>query len=367
MKQNKFIGGIIFLVVVAVFLVSGFLAYGKGLDYRKESRKNSVNEQTEMKNPVFDPAAKAYYPAVVKVSRKDYRMWYGSSAGIGYAISSDGIVWTGMKNPVNGLIANASHPVVVYDKKGFGNSDYKYKMWYWTGGVDSIEAIKYAESKNGLVWENDQPIQQHLSNKDLQLIAGYNIFDNYFYHIYGPAFVIYNSRAENIGSATQDDKTDDEPMTYSYIMYYDTASESFSSGGSIEQLALAYSVDGVYWIRYGDEPVLIPSGNTSDWDGKYITRGTIIQYSNKSYGFWYSGGQNDSNDGIGYASSSDGLIWTKDSDNPIMHQDDGVAWRSERTYTPMVIKDGRNYKMWFSGKDATGNYAIGYLENVRKK
>jgi hypothetical protein len=80
---------------------------------------------------------------------------------------------------------------------------------------------------------------------------------------------------------------------------------------------------------------------------------------------WYSGGQTKSHEGIGYAYSSDGLNWTRSTSNPIMHWNNGVLWRNERTYTPVVMKDGDLYKMWFSGKDTSGNYAIGYATSLK--
>ncbi|MGC8943500.1 MAG: right-handed parallel beta-helix repeat-containing protein, partial [Caldisericia bacterium] len=320
-------------------------------------------------NPVFDPQSKPYYPTIVKISDTDYRMWYGSDTGVGYAASTDGINWTEIQNPVSGLSSGANHPCVVYDSDGFGGTEYKFKIWYWSGigNVDKIDAIRTAVSKDGITWENDQVIQQHASNKSLQIIAGWGIFDNYFYHLYGPAHIIYNPDGTNTGSNTPDDKSDDEPMSYKYIMYYDTSSEGTSPEKSEECIALAYSTDGIYWIRYGDKPILIPSGNNSDWDGKYITRGTVIKLDDGTYGLWYSGGLSDSNDGIGYAYSLDGINWIKSSSNPIFHQNDGVDWRNDRTYTPIVIKDGCSFKMWFSGKDKTnGNYTIGlaYLDNT---
>jgi hypothetical protein len=71
---------------------------------------------------------------------------------------------------------------------------------------------------------------------------------------------------------------------------------------------------------------------------------------------WFCGGPN-TNHGIGYACSNDGINWNKDAANPIFHKGDNVEWRDERTYTPVVIGD----QMWFSGKDKdTGIYAIGY-------
>ncbi len=123
--------------------------------------------------------------------------------------------------------------------------------------------------------------------------------------------------------------------------------------------------------RYGDAPVLLPS--QGEWDGEYVTRGTLLELPWGGYGLWYSGGVSDSNDGIGFAESMDGLNWVKSSANPIMHQDDtgymGEPWRSERTYTPMVIYDADKfsgfgdaalYKMWYSGRNPDNSeYTVG--------
>jgi hypothetical protein len=84
---------------------------------------------------------------------------------------------------------------------------------------------------------------------------------------------------------------------------------------------------------------------------------------------WYSGGVGAMNHGIGYAISSDGIHWTRDVNNPIFHKSDtgypGYPWRQERTYCPMVIKEGSSYKMWFAGKDGeTGDYSIGYTAAI---
>ncbi len=281
-------------------------------------------------NPVFDPVAKAYYPTVVKVSDTDYRMWYGSDSGIGYATSSDGLTWAEVQNPVTGL-TNANHPLVEYING-------KYRMWYWAGNsvLYSINAIRYADSTDGITWENDQAISGNI-------ITGSD--GDWNNGSYGPIDVLHNPTATNTGT---------NPFDYSFAMYFD------GTTGGFEEIGLGYSPDGISWSLYGK--VLArgnggPWGNTDDWDSSYTTFGTIIKEADGRWHMWYSGGQEDSNDGIGYAYSSDGLNWVRDASNPIMHQNDGVSWRANRTYTPVVIKDGGVYKMWFSGM-ATDNYAM---------
>jgi hypothetical protein len=340
-------------------------------------------------NPVLDPGdpgIRAYYPSVSydpeafsgNGTPAYYKMWFAQGKSVGYAWSDDGISWVEHNNslPLPGILNGASHPVVVYSSDGFGSGLYFYKIWYWypPASYSSISAIRHAQSVDGINWVNDQPITQHPTDPYLQLIDGN--FGSYFFHNYGPGCVIYNPSGTDVGSTTPDDKSDDDPMSYHYVMYYDSSGEGNSPNGSVEQTSLAYSVDGIYWIRYGDEPVVIPSGDETDWDGKYSFRASVLKVDD-TYHMWFAGA--DGNplsmgtyyaQGIGYASSADGLNWTKDPDNPVMHVSDGLDWRNVRTYTPMVLYDpdlfsghGDSYifKMWFNGRenDPT-NYTVGY-------
>lgn len=337
-------------------------------------------------NPVFDPQVRAYYPSVLydasafsgHGNAAHYKMWFARGDGIAFASGDDGIHWNeyNASASLTGLASGANHPVVLYDAGGFempGNG--YYRMWYWdaNASLGSIGAIRSAFSADGIVWQNDQPIQQHASDPTLQLLAGYGVFGNYFYHCYGPGCVVYSPSATNIGAATPADRSDDQPTSWRYLMYFDSSSEGFSPNGSVEQTSLAYSSDGLFWIRYGDQPVLLPSGNPAEWDGLYAYRASVIRIEN-TWHLWYSGANG--NDaigtpyahGIGHAASVDGLNWVRDSDNPALHVSDGIPWRSVRTYTPAVLYDPNRFsghgdacllKMLFSGRDSE-NYAIGY-------
>lgn len=316
----------------------------------------TVSKWTEhASNPVFDPSAKAYYPTIVYDASQFsghgdtayYKMWFGSNSGTGYAYSNDGISWTEGVNPVSGL-TNANHPHVEYYSDGFAGANsgsnsssdtMYYRMWYWPGLSYSINDIRYAESNTGTGWYNDQPITQVGST-----VIDNSSSSNWNRGSYGVCDVLYNAS----GSDTLDNSN---IWNNKFVMYYDA-----TTGGD-ESIGLAYSTNGIYWKGYGQ---VLAGGGAGAWDNDYATFGTVVK-DGSFYHLWYSGGDGKSNHGIGYAWSTNGINWTKDSKNPIFHKDDGVSWRNERTYAPMVIVQGSNWKMWFSGTDtATSNYAIGY-------
>jgi hypothetical protein len=278
-------------------------------------------------NPVYAPG-KAYYPTILKEGGV-YTMWSDNVGGVQMATSTNGVSWTTVGN-VTGLTTPA-HTLV----EKIGSS---YQMWYWAGLSYSINDIRTATSTDGLHWTGDTAITQ----------VGTSVINSTWNRgSYGPSDVIYNPS----GSETIVNPMDEASVwANKFVMYYD------GTTGGAESLGLAVSNDGVNWQGYngGISPVFQGAG--SGWDTDFATRATIIKENDNAYDMWYSGGTGNMQDGIGYAFSTDGINWTRDASNPIFDKSDGVLWRNNRTYTPMVIGD----EMWFTGKDGAGNYTIGY-------
>jgi len=319
-------------------------------------------------NPVYDPATtRAYYPCVIYDANQFsshgdayyYKMWYGdtdSSRWEWIVYSDDGINW---ENPeeVTGISAHGYHAKLVYVAGGYGAGPYYYKIWYWDPDANlySIDAMRTADSVDGVDWVNDQIVTQDATYR---LVVTQTPSVEWNSGTYGPVHVLFNPSASNSGS---------DPFDYSFTMYYD------GTTGGVEVIGLGYSADGNHWYRYGNDPVL-NLGAPGAWDSNYVGNGTVIKESTGIWHMWFSGGQTQLGDGIGYASSSDGITWTKDPANPILSISDGVAWRDVRTYTPSVIYspgkfdghgDASLYKMWFTGRTNTPstNYAIGYMSS----
>jgi hypothetical protein len=304
-----------------------------------------VGKWTEYaENPVFgqgvDSGPKAYYPSVLYDKNEfsghghsaKYKMWYGTSGGqTALATSGDGINWTDR----GVVMTNGYHAVVEYYSDGFAgansgdnpSSTTMYcRMWYWdeSGMWPTVnpEPIRYTESPDGINWFNDQAITGNL-------FTGVSLEWNRT--SYGPIDVLYNPTAKNTGT---------KPFDYSFVMYFD------ATEGNFEEIGLGYSSDGRNWSLYGK---VLPrgndgsSGNTDDWDSSYASFGTVIKVANGKWHMWYSGGTDNVHHGIGHATSSDGLAWTRDASNPLLHVSDGIDWRNDRTYTPMAIYDVKNF------------------------
>jgi predicted GH43/DUF377 family glycosyl hydrolase len=301
-------------------------------------------------NPVYAPG-KAYYPTIIEEG-STYTMWSDSATGVQMATSTNGISWTTVGS-VTGLTPPAgtqpSHTLVE-------DIDGTYRMWYHPNTIAyDISDIRTATSTDGLHWTNDQPLTQVNTSLGVGSVV-YDDDNNNTWNrgSYGPADVIYNPA----GSATIVTPVDKASVwSNKYVMYYDGTS------GNSESLGLAVSDDGINWEGYTvggvAVPVLTGSHVSGAWDQNYVSRATVLKENDDTFDMWYSGGVTTMDQGIGYASSTDGINWTRDP-NPIFSASDGVAWRANRTYTPVVIGD----QMWFTGKDNSGNYTIGYATGV---
>ena len=122
-----------------------------------------------------------------------------------------------------------------------------------------------------------------------------------------------------------------------YKMWY-IGVDAFQVG----QFGYAGSNDGINWTKYGN-PVL-EVGAAGEWDAGTLEGGNVLK-DGSVYKLWYSGQDAHGTWRIGYATSSDGISWTKYSGNPIL-EPGPEPWRNGHVFHPYVIKDGSTYRMW---------------------
>ena len=142
-----------------------------------------------------------------------------------------------------------------------------------------------------------------------------------------------------------------------YKMWYSGSDDSHS------RIGYATSPDGIVWTKYSDNPVL-DVGPSGSWEEVSVSSPDVL-FNGTEYKMWYDGVDNPERVGeirrIGYATSPDGISWTKYEDNPVVDVSYGWGWESDRAGKPYVLFDGTEYKMWYSGRrTTTRHYCIGY-------
>jgi hypothetical protein len=112
----------------------------------------------------------------------------------------------------------------------------------------------------------------------------------------------------------------------------------------------ATSPDGIDWIKDTlHNPVLEP-GPPGSWDETQINNASVLIKDN-IYHLWYSGIDIFNDNRIGYATSPDGINWTKDSLNPVLDKGNPGSWDDEEAMHPYVLFEDNTFKMWYNGHD----------------
>ena len=141
-----------------------------------------------------------------------------------------------------------------------------------------------------------------------------------------------------------------------YNMYY-----AGRSTGDRPYLAVS-SDAGLTWTCGNSGNALLPLGGTGTWDANRIAYVSVLKEGATDYKMWYSGrdATYDGNWAIGYATSSDGVSWTKDGSNPVLTGGSFGAWDSHMVREPSVVNVGGTYHMWYTGVSNWPYFHIGH-------
>lgn len=122
-------------------------------------------------------------------------------------------------------------------------------------------------------------------------------------------------------------------------------------------IGYATSDDGKKWQRMSRRPVLSAE---APWE-KVAVMCPHVLYDDeaKLYRMWYSGGEQYEPNAIGYATSSDGLTWTKHKNNPIFKPDPKNLWEQDRVTACQVIRQGDWLLMFYIGFQDENTAQIG--------
>jgi len=131
-----------------------------------------------------------------------------------------------------------------------------------------------------------------------------------------------------------------------YRMWYTGQANAGEPTGH-SAIGYATSSDGIVWKRMSDKPVLSAD---QPWEKVAVMCPDVIwDKKAKLYRMWYSGGEQYEPDSIGYATSPDGMVWTKYRDNPIFKADPEIPWEQDKVTACQIVPDDGWYLMFYIG------------------
>jgi len=119
----------------------------------------------------------------------------------------------------------------------------------------------------------------------------------------------------------------------------------------VDRIGVATSNDGLSWTKYSANPVF-DVGGLGSWDADSVMDPCVVK-ENGQYKMWYTGqtwGATSDDDvyRIGYATSPDGIRWTRHPD-PVLTPGPLGSWDDRRVWRPSVISTGSGYIMYYRG------------------
>ncbi len=145
-------------------------------------------------------------------------------------------------------------------------------------------------------------------------------------------------------------------------MWYTGVGWLSTSDTSVHQrIGYAWSLDGILWNQYPNNPVLDKTDHS--WDDKGVETPTVIIDSlapaNERYKMWYAG-QHSATEiyEIGYAYSPDGYHWTKSDQNPVLQVGNGSSWENGYLEGPSVLLINDTLRMWYASVDLTSDGSL---------
>ncbi len=130
-----------------------------------------------------------------------------------------------------------------------------------------------------------------------------------------------------------------------YEMWYSGQMKPYLEEGC-SVIGHAVSDDGIHWRRR-EQPVMEPDQN---WEKQAVMCPHVLfDEETDSYRMWYAAGCNHEPDAIGYASSKDGICWTKYTQNPVLEGDKAILWEQHKVVAPCVVKEDGWFYLFYVG------------------
>lgn len=160
------------------------------------------------------------------------------------------------------------------------------------------------------------------------------------------------------------DAWDDGTVIAPSVIFYDGLFRMWYRGihgyppGRQESIGLATSPDGIHWTKYAANPVL--TAGPAVWESKGLMSASV-QVAAGVYKMWYVGQGGDAATArIGYATSTNGVDWTKYDGNPVVDVGPQGSWEDYRVLYPSVLFHDGMYEMWYTGSTLPLSNQVGH-------
>ena len=130
-------------------------------------------------------------------------------------------------------------------------------------------------------------------------------------------------------------------------------------GPGVPRIGYATSPDGITWTKHG--VAVLQEGPPGSFDVNGVGSPCVI-LDGSTYVMYYTGTGVDRRHRLGIATSDDGIQWTRFFDDPILDLGPKGSFDESDVRDPWVLQIGAAWHLWFAGRDASGNDHIGHTQ-----
>lgn len=124
------------------------------------------------------------------------------------------------------------------------------------------------------------------------------------------------------------------------------------------QIGYATSEDGIAWVKDEDNPV-IPAGEVGSWD-HYKYPGTVLRVNDTLKMWWMGSKDSGPESAVGYAWLDEEADEWNLQEDPVLVKGEYPSWDDIGIFNPSVYYDGTLYHMYYSGIGGEDGMDIGY-------
>ncbi|MFA6924480.1 MAG: T9SS type A sorting domain-containing protein [Bacteroidales bacterium] len=211
-----------------------------------------------------------------------------------------------------------------------------FKMWYVACGLDHKGRVLYARSTNGITWT------KYGNGAAVMDVGTVGAWDDTWLDtpeiLHGPGGYFLYFFGDSV--------TNQQPNP---------------SVSTTSALGVATSLDGIHWTRFAGNPILT-KGDTNSWENFWIESPAVLWDSaTNQYMMWYSGVNKNWLIQTGLATSPDGLNWTKYPGNPVITHGLAGSYDDMWVAVPSVIKRNNQFEMWYNAFNSISAYDTLYI------
>ena len=249
----------------------------------------------------------------------------------------------------------------------------QYHMWYVGSDGDRYK-IGHATSDNGVDWLRDpanpvltsEPTSWQAQNLNVPrvLLVGDTLHmwfwtDGRAGHATSTDGISWTFTPDPVMEGTLG-TWDGGMVVIADVIYRDSVFHAWYTGESSGVYAIGYatSTDGIVWDKLAD-PVF--ESSASGWDGRMYYASSVV-WDGDYFWMWYCAKENTEPARIGRAYSMNGINWTRASTAaPDIGYGEPGSWNAAASFYPAVLLDQGRYKVWFNGVPTVNSaYRIGY-------